>query len=154
MLSLIANLFAEPVWAEFQFPENTANAAAKADAERRYADAERLYREALRETEVSGAGEEQIAQASFALGEALHRLGKYQEAEAYHRRALRLREKVLGTEHADTAASLNATALVLGHLGHYSDALPLAERALSLREKLLGADVPLCLLYTSDAADE
>ena len=42
----------------------------------------------------------------------LERQGKYEEAEAMHRQALRGYEKVLGPEHPDTLTSVNNVGLV------------------------------------------
>ena len=39
--------------------------------------------------------------------------GKYEEAEEMHRRALELKEKVLGPEHPSTLTSMNNLAVVL-----------------------------------------
>jgi hypothetical protein len=42
------------------------------------------------------------------LGTVLERQGKYEEAEAMHRRALEGYEEVLGLEHVDTLTSVNS----------------------------------------------
>lgn len=57
-------------------------------------------------------------------------------------RALAIREKVLGPEHADTATSLTSLALTYIQLGQYDQVLPLAVRALAIREKVLGPEHP------------
>jgi CHAT domain-containing protein/Tfp pilus assembly protein PilF len=57
-----------------------------------------------------------------------------------HQRALAIREKVLGSEHADTAGSLNNLAAIYDTLGQYDQALPLYQRALAIREKVLGLE--------------
>jgi Tfp pilus assembly protein PilF len=51
------------------------------------------------------------------LGNVLYIQGKYEEAEAMHRRALEGYEKVLGREHPDTHASVNNLGLVLAGQG-------------------------------------
>jgi len=48
--------------------------------------------------------------------------GRYNEAEQINRRALKVREKVLGREHPDTLASVNNLALVLQSQGKYEEA--------------------------------
>ena len=48
----------------------------------------------------------------------LERQGKYEEAEAMHRQALRGYEKVLGPEHPDTLTSVNNIGLVLERQGN------------------------------------
>lgn len=45
------------------------------------------------------------------------RLKKYEEAEQINRRALNVREKVLGTEHPDTLTSVGILASVLQNQG-------------------------------------
>ena len=57
-------------------------------------------------------------------------------------RALIIREKVLGPEHPDTAASLSNLAKLLREQGDFAGARPLLERALSIREKVLGPEHP------------
>ena len=52
----------------------------------------------------------------------LERQGKYEEAEAMHRQALRGYEKVLGPEHPDTLTSVNNVGLVLERQGKYKEA--------------------------------
>ncbi|KAI9869697.1 MAG: hypothetical protein M1823_008984, partial [Watsoniomyces obsoletus] len=47
----------------------------------------------------------------------LDRQGKYEEAEAMHRRALEAREKVLGREHPDTLTSVSQLGSVLERQG-------------------------------------
>ncbi|KJZ70118.1 hypothetical protein HIM_10488 [Hirsutella minnesotensis 3608] len=56
----------------------------------------------------------------FNVGESVHVLGKYHEAEQMHRQALDLREKVLGKEHPATLSSMNNLAVVLKSLGKCS----------------------------------
>jgi tetratricopeptide (TPR) repeat protein len=73
---------------------------------------------------------------------------------------LAIREKVLGPDHSDTAASLNNLAALYGSQGVYNKAEPLVLRALAIREKVLGPDHPdtagslniLALVYFSQGA--
>jgi hypothetical protein len=51
------------------------------------------------------------------LGLVLERQGKYEEAEAMHRRALEVVEKVLGRDHPSTLISIGNLALTLGSKG-------------------------------------
>jgi tetratricopeptide (TPR) repeat protein len=55
-------------------------------------------------------------------------------------RALAIREKVLGSEHPDTATSLNNLASLVHAQGDLAGARPLLERALAIREKVLGPE--------------
>ncbi len=65
---------------------------------------------------------------------------KYEGAEPLYRRALDIREKVLGKEHPDTAESLNNLAELLHSKGDYVGAEPLNRRALAIFEKVLGKE--------------
>jgi tetratricopeptide (TPR) repeat protein len=66
----------------------------------------------------------------------LERQGKYDEAEAMHRRDLS--EKVLGREHPDTLTGLNNHGLVLERQGKYNEAEAVHRRDLEVSEKVLG----------------
>jgi len=68
-------------------------------------------------------------------------VGYYQAAEPLFRRALAIREKVLGAQHP-TAESLNNLAGLLRNKGDDDSAEPLYRRALAIREKVLGAEHP------------
>jgi tetratricopeptide (TPR) repeat protein len=57
-------------------------------------------------------------------------------------RALDIRERVLGTNHPDTALSISNLGVVLRELGESDTARPLLERALEVRGRLLGPDHP------------
>jgi tetratricopeptide (TPR) repeat protein len=69
-----------------------------------------------------------------------------------------IREKVLGKEHPDYAASLNNLANLYRDKGDYDKAEPLYLEAKSIREKVLGKEHPdyatsmdnLAILYNSD----
>jgi Flp pilus assembly protein TadD len=63
-------------------------------------------------------------------------LGRPTEAEPLHRRALALRERVLGPDHPDVAQSISNLAVVLAALGRPAEAEPLHRRALALRERV------------------
>jgi serine/threonine protein kinase/tetratricopeptide (TPR) repeat protein len=83
----------------------------------------------------------------FAIAESVNDLarlhaerGDYAEAEALHRRALALRQRLLGDAHPLVADSLNNLGVILYHQGHLDLARPLYERALALRIAALGPD--------------
>jgi tetratricopeptide (TPR) repeat protein len=86
---------------------------------------------------------------------ALYRAGKFAEAVPLAQRVLAIREKALGADHPDVAASLNNLALLYANQGRYADAEPLYKPALAIREKALGPNHPdiaqslnnLALLY-------
>jgi tetratricopeptide (TPR) repeat protein len=69
----------------------------------------------------------------------LRERGHYKQAEPLLQQALRIREQVLGSEHPETASSLNDLAELYWHQGKYEQAEPLYQRALAIREQALGA---------------
>jgi len=68
--------------------------------------------------------------------------GKHEAAKEMLRRALELREKVLGPEHPATLVSMNNIAEVLRGQGKYEAAEEMHRRALELREKVPGPEHP------------
>jgi len=105
----------------------------------------RLFPQALVCTTLITRYELESAEAARVLNEAgvyLHDHASYKEAETFYRKALNMREKVLGAEHIATAASLNDLGLLYRDLGRYDEAEPLLRRTLLIREKALGAEHP------------
>jgi tetratricopeptide (TPR) repeat protein len=74
----------------------------------------------------------------------LYFLGRayYAQAEPLLCKALRIREKVCGPEHLDTAKSLKSLVLLRRDQGNLPEARLLCERALAIREKMLGPKHP------------
>jgi tetratricopeptide (TPR) repeat protein len=68
--------------------------------------------------------------------------GEYAEARPYYERALAIQEKALGSDHPDTARSLNNLGALLDSMGDLAGARPYYERALAIWEKALGSDHP------------
>jgi CHAT domain-containing protein/Tfp pilus assembly protein PilF len=68
--------------------------------------------------------------------------GSYDEAQQLAERALEIREKTLGSEHPNVAASFNSLAILYDDKGDYAKAEPLYQRALDMREKTLGPEHP------------
>jgi tetratricopeptide (TPR) repeat protein len=71
-------------------------------------------------------------------GRVLNGRHEYQKAEAIHRRELRIRRRVLGEEHPDTASSYNNVAFTLVAQGKYAEAQPLCEKSLAIYRRTLG----------------
>ncbi|MBK8264775.1 MAG: serine/threonine protein kinase [Nannocystis sp.] len=67
-------------------------------------------------------------------------LGEWPEALAMHRRALEIRERVLGPLHTRVAGSLNNIGAALAALGALDEAEESIRRAFSVREALVGPD--------------
>lgn len=70
----------------------------------------------------------------------------------FYKRALSIREKAFGLEHAEVAASINNLAALYFKQGQYVDAEPLFKRALAINEKLLGSDSPSVATYLNNLA--
>ncbi len=65
---------------------------------------------------------------------------QFSQAESLYKQALAIKEKVLGSEHADTGVSLNNLARCYMNQGQYAQAEPLYQRALAINEKALSPD--------------
>jgi serine/threonine-protein kinase len=78
--------------------------------------------------------------------------GQYPEAWEDFSRSVALREKVLGSEHPQVAASLNNLAIAAWWMGKYEEASRQAERALAIQEKVLGPEHPDVLSLLMNAA--
>ena len=91
------------------------------------------------------------------LAELYRAQGRYERAEPLYKKALDIRERVLGAGHPDTAGSYNNLALLYESQGRYDEAEPLYKKALDIRERVLGAEHPdtassynnLALLYAA-----
>jgi len=68
--------------------------------------------------------------------------GKYNNAIYVFKKALKIRKKILGEEHPDTAQSYNNLAELYRNMGKYQKAEPLYLKALKIREKVLGEEHP------------
>jgi tetratricopeptide (TPR) repeat protein len=69
-------------------------------------------------------------------------MGEYAKAEPLLQEALRIRQKVLGSEHPDTVQSLNNLAALYREMGEYAKAEPLHQEALRIPQKVLGSENP------------
>jgi len=105
---------------------------------------ERLQPHALLCLHQAEALEESLTFASLAykVAQYLRVRGRYAEAEPLYQRALRIRERAYGPDHAQVAPSLNDLAILYWCLGKYEQAEPLYRRALRIWEQSLGPDHP------------
>ncbi|WP_151729091.1 tetratricopeptide repeat protein [Thermogemmatispora aurantia] len=72
----------------------------------------------------------------------LREQGRYQAALPLAECSRSIRERVLGSDHPDTATALNTLVLLYYTLGRHSEALPLLERARAITEQALGPEHP------------
>ena len=73
-------------------------------------------------------------------GQVYDRIGKYRQAEGFHKKALMIRKKIFGEDHTDVASSYNNLATVYSSLGEYDQAKELNEKALMIRKKIFDED--------------
>ena len=97
---------------------------------------------AIQEAEHFGSLDARLAANLNNLAEVYHTQKNYAAAEPLHKRALAIRETVLGPEHLDVSVSLNNLAGLYQDQKNFSAAEPLYKRALSIKEKTLGPDNP------------
>jgi tetratricopeptide (TPR) repeat protein len=70
-------------------------------------------------------------------------MGRRNEALALLRRVLAIRERALGTDHADVATTLVSLGTHVSRSGHYDESVALLERALAIRRTIYGKAHPL-----------
>ena len=73
-------------------------------------------------------------------GQVYDRIGKYRQAEGFHKKALMIRKNIFGEDHTDVASSYNNLASVYCTLGKYNQAKELHEKALVIWRKINGED--------------
>jgi CHAT domain-containing protein/tetratricopeptide (TPR) repeat protein len=86
------------------------------------------------------------------LADVYWRQGKYAEAEALYKRAVVIREKVLGKDHSGVADYLNNLGLILNDQGKYAEAEGLYNRALAIYDKAQNTRQPLVARTLSNLA--
>ncbi len=105
-----------------------------------YAEAERAFRAALdiRLRLYPDRQNTHVAATLASLGSVLNKLGRYAEAGPLLAEALQIRERVCGTQHADTLVSRNEWGLHLLETGQYAAAAEVLRENLRLREEVHG----------------
>lgn len=112
-------------------------AAARKDFEAgRWLEAEEALRRLSSEPE--GGPDPLRSDVLFWLGRAQWFLGREEESEATHRRALALREASLPADHPDIARSIHAIGMIHAHHDEFEAAEPLVRRAFDMRMKRFG----------------
>ncbi len=99
----------------------------------RYREAEDVFRSVL-------ATHPESTPAMKQLGVVLFELAKYDEAELLMRRALKIDEVSLGSDHLMVARDLNNLAVLLGEMYRLDEAEPMYRRALKIYETSFGPD--------------
>ncbi len=109
----------------------------------RYREAQKWVQEALELLESMDQPDPELhANLLNDLGTTCGRLANYRAQIDYHKRALAIRQEVLGERHPDTASSLNNVGTDYGDLGDYKKQLEYFEKALAIRQEVLGKRHP------------
>jgi tetratricopeptide (TPR) repeat protein len=108
----------------------------------RLAEAERLYRRALKIEESQGPDHPTLATRLNNLATLLNDTNRLTEAESLYRRALAIWEVCYGPDHPSVAIGLNNVAQVLDGNNRCVEAEPLFRRALKIDEASYGPDHP------------
>lgn len=106
------------------------------------ADSEKMSQDALKAAKAAAPGSRLVTEILTNLSRIQSANGKYKEAEGSAREALALREKLLGPDHQDVAATLQALAEIECKKGNIDKAADLLQRAQKIAEKALGEDNP------------
>ncbi len=109
----------------------------------RYQEAERLYQQALRNSEQHlGLEHLKVASPLFGLASLYQEQGKYVEAEPLYQRSLRIKEQQLGLKHPALAPQISGLASLYYDQGKYAEAALLYQRSLAIIEQQLGQEHP------------
>ena len=115
--------------------EKLTDAGVKAYQEGRYAEAEKLLSDALKEAEKLGPNDPRLAASLNNLAAIYDAQGKYAEAEPLYKRSLAIREKALGPDHPDVATTLENYADLMRKTGREAEAEKMKVRATAIREQ-------------------
>jgi tetratricopeptide (TPR) repeat protein/tRNA A-37 threonylcarbamoyl transferase component Bud32 len=109
----------------------------------------KLFQEGIRiADEVGETQSDRLAAALNNLGVISKTRGEYEEAKAYHLRALEMRERLFGPIHSDVATSLGNLGELCRLLREFEEAEEFFSRALAIREQILpGKHVKLGVTY-------
>jgi len=121
--------------------------------QRRYREAENIYKEAIKVAEDTfGSDHPNVATSLNNLGELYISKGNYSEIEPLYERALAILEKALGPDHPDVAISSKNLAELYYNQGRYTEAVPLYKDSLKILKEVLGPDHPEVAILLEDIA--
>ncbi|MEY3401370.1 MAG: hypothetical protein RLZZ86_985, partial [Cyanobacteriota bacterium] len=122
-------------------------------SQRRYAEAEPLYIQALEMNKrLFKEDHPHVATTLDNLAGLYERQGHYAKAEPLYIQALEIRKRVLGLNHPHVATSLNNLALFYQSQGHYAKVEPLYIQALEINKRLLGQEHPAVAISLNNLA--
>ena len=112
--------------------------AAKASTQNDYAEAEKLFKIALKQAEQFGPNDKRLGLNLKVLANFYVRQGKWAQAEPLFGRALAITEENQGRDHPNVARSLHNLAQVYSELGQYSRSEALFLRSMEIWKETLG----------------
>ena len=133
--------------------EAHSSAGIKAHEERRFGDAEREFREALREAEALARHDWRLVVSLDNLGDTVRALQRIEEAEALYREAVVVAETLRGGDDLLILEPLKILALFYQGQHRYGDAERVYERALTLAGRVLGGDPAQVVPYLTALAE-
>jgi len=110
----------------------------KAAEQRQFDEAERLFRNAIREAESAGSEDNTLATSLHDLARVYWITHKYAEAEPLYKRSLAIYERTDGPDSRGVVVLCNGLASLYRTQEKFSDAEPLLKRGLAIKEKNLG----------------
>src|SRR5687768_14236639 len=129
--------------ADLRLATSLANLAQLKLRQRKYDDADRLFRRSLQIRESTlGPDHASLVQTVNGLAAVCYARGDIDAAEPLFQRALSITERRLGAQHPDIVTSLNSLARIAFKRNDYSAAGPLLERLLVMKESTVGPDHP------------
>src|SRR5688572_23723424 len=129
--------------ADLRLATSLANLAQLKLRQRKYDDADRLFRRSLQIRESTlGPDHASLVQTVNGLAAVCYARGDIDAAEPLFQRALSITERRLGAQHPDIVTSLNSLARIAFKRNDHAAAGPLLERLLVLKESTLGPDHP------------
>lgn len=133
--------------------EADASAGIKAYQERRFGDAQREFREALREAEALAPHDWRLVVSLDNLGDTVRALQRIEEAEALYREAVVVAEALRGGDDLLILEPLKILALFYQGQHRYGDAERVYERALALAGRVLASDHAQVVPYLTALAE-
>ena len=119
---------------------------------REFAEAQKQFNLAIRQTEQFAPGDIRQAISLTGLAASYQAQGELPQAEALYEGALAIAEKAMGPEDDGVAAILDKLAAVCHAQRQYAKAEPLYKRALAIREKQLDEKHPLIAINLNELA--
>jgi tetratricopeptide (TPR) repeat protein len=146
-------LVADTAEAEVAAWEAHSVAGIKAYDELRFGDAEREFREALREAEALAPHDWRLIVSLDNLGDTVRALQRTEEAEVFYREAVAVAELLRGGDDLLVLDPLKILAWFYQRQHRYDDAARVYERGMLLTGRVFGSDHPQVALYLAALAE-